>query len=344
MNDSWSLEWSHGHATVHAGAGAIGRTEFLLEDGRRVNPFHEAPWITRGDAVDSSGLKNLRGDWPCLPFGRPYGPSDDLPEPWAGAATVPVQNGVGSLSGSDGLMHGYGASADWVLVSNAEEGLVVSLDYPDDSLIRRVTRSVKPVPGAAAMDVSVEIVARQPCALPFGFHPNFALRGRPGSFRIEPGSYRFGLTHPGREGVTQAMANARFEDLAKIPLAAGGTACFDRLPFAEDREEIVQLCGIDGSMRLVDEDAQVAWTLQWDGRLLPSCLLWMSNRGRHFPPWNGENLCVGVEPVASAFDLGPSVAAARNPISQAGIPTAIQFEAHVPLSLGYRISGRSLSA
>ena len=73
MSESWTLEWSHGRTMVHAGAGAIGKTDFRLEDGRWINPFHEAPWITRGEAIDYPCLKNLRGDWPCVPFGRRYG-------------------------------------------------------------------------------------------------------------------------------------------------------------------------------------------------------------------------------------------------------------------------------
>jgi len=339
MSASWSLDWSHGRTTVHAGGGAIGQTDFRLPDGRRVNPFHEAPWIARGVAAEPPALANLRGDWPCLPFGRPYEASDGLPEPWATAAASAMPDGLGP---SDRMLHGYGANADWSLVSNADGALVVGLDYPGDSLIRRVTKAVRPVSGVAAIDVSVEIAARRPCALPFGFHPNFALRGPPGSFRIEPGPFRFGLTHPARDGVTHARPDTRFDDLAHVPLQSGGAGRFDRLPFADDREEIVQLCGLKGGMRLVDEDARVVWTLTWDTGRLPSCLLWMSNRGRRLAPWGGENLCLGVEPVAAAFDLGPAAGLAHNPISQAGVATAVQLAADATPSLGYRLAAAAL--
>ncbi len=199
------------------------------------------------------------------PSGRPYGLSDNLPEPWATAATrEPEEAESGGLSESDELLHGYCANSDWSLVSDSRQELTIKLEYPPDSCIRSVTRTVRPVRGKPALEVSVEIVARHACARPVGFHPNFALRGKPGSFRIEPGGFAFGLTHPGADGVTQAKANARFEKLSAVPVSAGGADHFDRLPFAEDREEILQLCGINGSMRLVDEAAQVAWTLSWD--------------------------------------------------------------------------------
>jgi hypothetical protein len=121
-------------------------------------------------------------------------------------------------------------------------------------------------------------------------------------------------------------------------LRGGGHGRFDLLPFADDREEILQLCGIDGGVALIDESAGVTWHLSWETSELPSCLLWMSNRGRKHAPWNGENLCLGVEPVASAFDLGPSVAAARNPIAAGGVRTAIHLEPGIPRTFSYRIS------
>src|SRR5947209_8858571 len=53
MKESWSLEWSHGRTLIHAGAGAIGKTDFRLEDGRWLSPFHEDaldhPW--RSDRI-----------------------------------------------------------------------------------------------------------------------------------------------------------------------------------------------------------------------------------------------------------------------------------------------------
>ena len=341
MSASWSLDWSHGRTVVHAGGGGIGRTDFRLPDGRSVNPFHEAPWIASGRAAEPPALANLRGDWPCLPFGRPYVAADGLPEPWATAAERPLP--TGPLGESDRMLHGYGANADWSLVSNADGALVVGLDYPGDSLLRRVTKTVRPVPGMAAIDVSVEIVARRSCALPFGFHPNFALRGAPGSFRIEPGAFRFGLVHPDPNAVTHTLPGARFDSLAQVPLRVGGAGRFDLLPFADNREEILQLCGLETGMRLIDSDARVAWSLTWDTRQLPSCLLWMSNRGRSFAPWNSENLCVGVEAVASAFDLGSAVALADNPLAADGIRTAVTLDAAAPTTLSYRLAASALA-
>jgi len=341
MTQSWSLEWSHGRVTVHAGAGAIGRTRFRLEDERWVEPFHEAPWISAGETVEP-GLQNLRGDWPCLPFGRVYAVTDGLQEPWNSLSNGPMPTAADPLVESDWLLHGYGAAANWTLVSQTKDRLILGLDYPNDSPIERITRTVQPLDGQAALDVSVEIWARRPCLRPFGFHPNFALHGAPGSFRIEPGPFKFGLTHPGSDPAGRARPNSLFTALADVPLKSGSSECFEALPFADDREDILQLCGIEGGVRMVDLHDQVAWHLNWNTERLPSCLLWMSNRGRRFPPWNGRNLCVGVEPVASAFDLGSVIASADNPIARAGVATAITLEPDIPLELGYRLRGQSV--
>ena len=246
-------------------------------------------------------------------------------------------------SRSDALLHGYSSNTDWRLVSQSAEALVIAVDYPEDSPVAGMTRTVRPVAGEAVLDVSVEVRARRPCRRPFGFHPNFALRGEPGSFRIEPGAFSFGLTHPtGERGVSKARADTRFTALAEVPLADGGSAPFDRLPFAEATEEIVQLCGIDGSVRLVDAAARAAWSLTFDRRVLPSLLLWMSNRGRQYDPWNGRNLCVGVEPVAAAFDLGVAAGLAPNPITAAGVPTALSLDPAAPVTIGFRLKGELL--
>src|SRR4029077_3454847 len=132
----------------------------------------------------------------------------------------------------------------------------------------------------------------------------------------------------------------------------------------EDTEEIVQLCGIDGSVRLRDEAERAAWTLTFDKQearsapgsasgagsgatgtreSLPSLLLWMSNRGRKYDPWNGRNLCLGVEPIASAFDLGTPTSVAPNPIADAGVATALTLDPATPATVGFRLSGQALA-
>ena len=78
-------------------------------------------------------------------------------------------------------------------------------------------------------------------------------------------------------------------------------------------------------------------TLSWDARLLPNCLLWLSNRGRTFAPWNGQNLCLGIEPIAAAFDLGEDVSSHDNPLRRKDVCTSLPFKKGVPFVLTHSL-------
>ena len=51
----------------------------------------------------------------------------------------------------------------------------------------------------------------------------------------------------------------------------------------------------------------------------------MSNRGRHFSPWNGRELCLGLEDVRSYFGAGVTGSVGPNPLSDDGIPTTLEL-------------------
>ena len=137
-------------------------------------------------------------------------------------------------------------------------------------------------------------------------------------------------------GVSRAKPGATFESLGRVPMADGSEAAFDRLPFVHDTEEILQLCGSDGTVVINDDESGARYRMTWDSSVLPSLLLWVSNRGRVAAPWSSRNLCLGVEPVAAAFDLGSPGSLALNPVNARGVPTAIELDPAVPISFGYR--------
>ncbi|MGG1948947.1 hypothetical protein AB1286_32635 [Trinickia sp. NRRL B-1857] len=337
LNQRWHLEWHHGSLAVYATGGMLGNVEFK-HAGRLVRPFYEVPWLADAEAAGAQGLvAHMRSEFPCVPFGVPYR-ANQVDEAWHAALTTSAAQYDPAMDASDDLLHGYGAIGEWTLVSQSASEIRIAIDYPTSSAISRLTRVIRADLAAPAIDFELHIEARRTSARPLGLHPNIALPSLTGALRIDPGAFAFGMVHPGgpEPGVSRARAGAQFSRLDNVPLGAGGHAAFDRLPLADDTEEILQLCGMDGSVTMIDEVADVAYRLTWDAAVLPSLLLWISNRGRRYAPWNGRNLCVGVEPIAGAFELGCQASLAANPINAQGVATAVTLDPEAPVTLAYR--------
>jgi hypothetical protein len=154
-----------------------------------------------------------------------------------------------------------------------------------------------------------------------------------------PDGLAFGIVQPqGPEtALSKALPDAQFERLGSVPLAGGGEGVFDRLPFAEAREEILMLYGVTGGVSLNDCAAVVAYRVTWDDDRLPNLALWMSNRGRVHSPWKGRNLCVGIEPCVSAFG-GVLASLADNPVKKRGVATSLELDPGETTQLSYQIS------
>ena len=71
-------------------------------------------------------------------------------------------------------------------------------------------------------------------------------------------------------------------------------------------------------------------------RVLRQTVLWFSNGGRHYPPWNGRHVnVVGVEDVTAYFHLGLAESAKPNLLTRAGAPTAVQLRPDRPLRVAH---------
>jgi hypothetical protein len=61
---------------------------------------------------------------------------------------------------------------------------------------------------------------------------------------------------------------------------------------------------------------------------LASTVLWHSNGGRHYAPWNGRHRGVlGVEDVTAYFHLGLAASLQENPWNEKGVPTSLHLDA-----------------
>ena len=331
--DRQSLAWAHGVVSVEALGGMIGPTAFVLPDGRAVSPFHIAPWFAETPVPGLPAiLQRLRGEWPCVPFGADA--PRRLPPAWrATAQSATVQSFAGA-----GVPHGHASNVEWHFAPQGLRDIALICDYPEDHPIKSLHRTVRPDPAAPALDLSLTVTARRPCRLPLGLHPTFRLPANGCAQLIAP-DFRQGRVFPTAvEPSSLLLPDALFQSLDAVPTLTGQPLSLSHLPLATMNEELVQLCGVTGDFVLRYPDEGFQLRLSWNTSHFPSVLLWVSNRGRTAAPWNSRHLALGVEPVCSAFDLGPAISNADNPISRDGTATTMVLTPDRDFTTAYRIA------
>ncbi|RKE77520.1 hypothetical protein [Rhizobium sp. AG855] len=328
-----SMRWDRGEATLQSLGGMLAPVRFDLEDGRSVSPLHVAPWEDE-DMRDQPGvLRQLRGDWPCIPFGAP--PARRLPFPWH-AKVARIGN---HRLPSEGHPHGYGANHHWDLQASTGNRLSGTIRYPDDHPIEALERHVDGVAGRTELTCSLTVTPRRDCHLPIGLHPVFRLPEGEGDALVDVGPHGTVWSHPLDEDVPLSMVepNRHFETLDRLWSRQERPLSLARLPLGGQSETLLLLTGVCGRVVLTNKAERYRATLQWDPKVFPSLMLWISNRGRAYRPWNGRHLAIGIEPVRAAFDLGVRISTCPNPLNQAGVETSYPFQAGTPFTTKYTI-------
>jgi hypothetical protein len=276
----------------------LGPVHFRLDDERDLQVMHVAPWAgTTGSLALPGVLRRLRGEWPCVPFGRTDLPSD-LPPGWQ------------ALGADDDWPHGYSANHRWTCEHASRMRVCLAIDYPDDSPVARIERHVQAVPDAPALDIELVIRPRRSLRLPAGLHPTFRLPQPSGRVRLELGRHDGIFSYPSRSAgaISRLLPDARSERLDAMA-GIGGRLDLSHLPLADDGEELLQVRSLQAGtgaapfcLHYLDYDTRAG--LWWDTTQCPDLMLWLSNRGRLEFPSQGRHLALGAEPVNSVFDLG----------------------------------------
>lgn len=329
--DARSIDWAHGRLTLNRLGAMLAPVVFTAPGQPDFSPMQIAPWHAEPVGAAQVGLmRGLRGDWPCVPFGRTDRPVD-LPAGWS--ARTP----------HDDWGHGYSAHHDWDwLAIDDPLTLTLTIALPDADPIARLTRTVRARPDATVVDLGLCIEARVPCTLPVALHPTLRLDA--GRVALDLPAHGPGLTYPvpAEPGRSRLAPDQRFDRLDAVPTTDGPPADLTRFPQPQESEDLLQLIALGGPVTARYLDCGWALELDWDRALLPDLMLWVSHRGRLYPPWNGRHLALGVEPVCGVFDLGRVAAPpADHPLSAR---TGLALTPGQPLVVRSRFSARPLSA
>ncbi len=292
-----------------------------------IAPLFERDW----EKTEDEFMNHLRGDFFSTPFGSNPDDFTIFPEGWR-ELEQPFDR-------ESDPAHGYGAHNYWRLRERRENGLVLEIAYPEGGIIGTVTRCVTVRESGYAVDFVDNIEIRKDGSLPLGLHPIFKLSEQTGMTELKIPACRGMRTYPVDTDETSIFIPDQWvADLRKVPLRDGGTADMTKLPLAQHTEELLLLCGVETpEVVLHNREEGYQIKLIWDGDILKNCLLWLSNRGRNFRPWNGTNLCLGVEPVTAAFDLGTLISLGENPLKKEGIDTSVAVKQGGTVSLSHSI-------
>jgi hypothetical protein len=322
---SWRVASSEVEAFVTETGGKVGPVTFDRH-GRRLQPYSVAPWAEEENNPPlRPGTKALRGDFFCMPFG--------------GNATP--------FRGEIHPVHGETANAPWRFES---------LETKEGRTTLHLSLTTKVRPGRVDKEISLRngqntlysqhIVSGMSGPMSLGHHAMLKFPDRPGSGLVSTSRFVYAqvlprpFEFPEKRGYSCLKPGARFESLEEVPMLTGETADLTRYPARRGFEDLAMLVS--------DADVPFAWTavafpnerFVWfalkDPRILRETVLWISNGGRHYPPWSGRHVNVmGLEEVTSYFHLGVAESARKNPISQKGFATCLALDARKPLVVPY---------
>jgi len=330
----WTFDWGGIRGEVAALGGMLGPVWFTLPDGPVVQPFAVAPWAD--DPPEKLNvlppiLRQLRGEFPCVPFGVSHARTD-LPDRWMDGLDL-------SIPPADEFAHGYSANHKWHLLEQTDTTITIGIDYPEDHVVSRLKRRIS-LDGDLQIKIDLHIEMRRDAALPIGLHPIFALPVHSGAAHLSIPSLQSVRSFPVPvDEVSQCMPDETADTLTQIRTKDGAMLDVTRLPLALQTEEFLAVSLTDGDVRLSDIQNGYAVSLSWDIDTFPRCLLWLSNRGRTAYPWCSRFCAIGIEPVAAAFDLGVAHSANRHaPFARSGTATQTPLSASEPFTTSYSIA------
>jgi hypothetical protein len=322
---SWRVAASQVEAHVTRMGGHVAPVIFD-RGGRRFAPYAVAPWAEeKTDPSIPPILKALRGDFFCMPFGGNETPWKDEHHP----------------------AHGETANALWHFESLKSAQGQSTLHLSLQATVRpgRVDKRVRLKDGQNAIYLE-DIISEMKGPMSPGHHAILRFPNAPASGVVSTSPFLFGqvlptpFENPAQRGYSYLKPGATFTSLSSVPALMEQTTDLSHYPARRGFEDLV--------MMVSDPALPFAWTAVtfpkmravWfslkDPRILRETVLWLSNGGRHYEPWNGRHINVmGLEEVTSYFHYGLAGSVAKNPLSEKGYVTHLVLDPRNPLRIPY---------
>lgn len=298
-------------AWITVAGGQLAPVNFCLGD-RNIQPFHVAPWHDE-PGIEPPCIRALRGDFFCLPFGGNSEPYEGERHP----------------------IHGETANADWRVVDGDDSRVAMELNLT----VRpgQVRKEIRLVPGHRAV-YSRHTVSGMSGSMPVGHHAMLRFDS-PGAVSVSPFALGQVFTGPFEDpatgGYTSLAPGARFDRLDAVPMANGQLADLTSYPSREGFEDLAMVYSVSNadfawSTVTFPEEGYVWFSLK-DPRQLSGTILWHSNGGRHYAPWNGRHRRVlGIEEVTANFHYGLAGSVGPSEARSEGFRTCLEFSPEAP--------------
>jgi hypothetical protein len=300
---------------------------FYRRDRGGIRPYYVSPWQDEGQKIAEPVLVPLRGDFFCMPFG---------------ANSAPYR-------GQKYDLHGEPAGRKWALSgTETVDGVsTMSLRMKTRLPEGEVRREFHTVDGQNVI-YTREVLSGYSARVPLGHHATLAMPEKEGSVLVATSGIRYGSTNPTptgdpAKGEYQSSApDRRFKSLSRVPLLSHDprTGDFSAFPTRRGYTDLAAVFHRPGVGKPAWTTATFTtegylWFALKDPDLLPTTLLWVSNRGRHFAPWDSRNCCLGLEDVCGFFAEGIAPSLRANFLSRDGIATCVRLSPKQPTEIRY---------
>lgn len=306
METGWvSAQSGTGEMTFDTSVGNL-RSLTLRDGDRAISPLSTAHWVGHADIELPDDLppveRNLSGDFFCAPFG--LSDVEDAPP------------------------HGWSANSEWTVTTATGTLIEARLDRP---VMGASLRKVLKLSSDAPLLFQEHWIEGGEGALTVAHHPMVPLVGGGRFFCSEKQMVITPQTllEPGR---AKLASGVRTKDVTRVPGASGDLVDLTQLPIGNAHEDFVTLVEAEGqvlgwSAVLREEEDDIVFFLK-DPSVLPVTMLWHSNGGRDYAPWNGNHRGVlGIEDGCTAGAEGHRAALNPNAISALGVPANLPLRA-----------------